>query len=95
MLLNHVDGGCHAVLWLILLSGEAIKWATLSTEELRLFSAAQLMLTTGLACLVVITMILRKSHVDHFLQVDLLEFNDVQACLARLIDWHMSIQCWT
>ena len=58
-----------AVLWLILLSGASIKWAHLGTRQERLFSVAQLFLTTGLAFLVVVTMILRKSHVDCMLQV--------------------------
>ena len=53
-----------AVLWLVLLSGECIKWANLDTSQQKLFSASQLFLTAGIGFLVVLTAIYKWIALD-------------------------------
>ena len=53
-----------AVLWLVLLSGECIKWANLDTQQQKLFSASQLFLTAGIGFLVVLTAIHKWVKLD-------------------------------
>lgn len=38
---------CTAVLWLLLLSGSALKWAGLTPSAQHLFAVAQILLSTG------------------------------------------------
>ena len=44
----------HAVLWLLLLTGEMMKWAHLSDFQVNCIAAAQLTLTSGVAGVVLI-----------------------------------------
>ena len=52
------------MLWLVLLSGECLKWANLDTTQQRGFSVGQLFLTAGLAFLVVGTAIYKWIGLD-------------------------------
>lgn len=52
------------MLWLLLLSGECLKWANLDTAQQAGFSVAQLLLTAGMAFLVVLTAIYRWVGLD-------------------------------
>ena len=61
---RHELEACAAVLWLLLLSGECLKWANLDTAQEDGFSVAQLFLTAGLAFLVVLTAIYRWVGLD-------------------------------
>ena len=54
----------HAVLWLVLLSGECLKWANLDAAQQKGFSVGQLFLTAGLAFLVILTAIYKLIGLD-------------------------------
>lgn len=58
------------MLWLVLLSGECIKWANLDTQQQKLFSASQLFLTAGIGFLVVLTAIYKWVKLDQMALVE-------------------------
>ena len=92
-LLNCCITGLHAVLFLLLVSGETLKWAELTADQLNGIGILQLILTCCVGFSIAVWMMMNPRKVYKSITVRLAVKTSEQRGRAGMQGWHLHVHC--